>query len=102
MFAEWVHMEQKAEPGLEKQKPTWFPAPLSQRGRKPRLGFTPQTALGGAGAGGGRAKAGAQTEVLGVGTAVPLAVFRPRTQCCVFYGHRSPANQDVKANPYPP
>ena len=41
MFAEWVHMEQKAEPGLEKQKPTWFPAPLSQRGRKPRLRFTP-------------------------------------------------------------
>ena len=46
MFAEWVHMGQKAEPGLQKQKPIWFPAPLSQRGRKPRLGFTPRGGRG--------------------------------------------------------
>jgi hypothetical protein len=55
MFAEWVHMGQKVEPGLQKQKPIWFPAPLSQRGRKPTLGFTPPGGRGW----GGRSDSGA-------------------------------------------
>ena len=57
---------------------------------------------GGADGGGGRAKAGAWAEVLGVGMAVPLAVLRPRTQCCVFCGHRSLAASGRSGKPLSP
>ena len=56
----------------------------------------------GADGGGGRAKARAWAEVLGVGMAVPLAVLRPRTQCCVFCGHRSLAASGRSGKPLSP
>ena len=46
MFAEWVHMGQKAEPGLQKQKPIWFPAPLRGAGN-PRWDSPPRAGADG-------------------------------------------------------
>ena len=43
---------------------------------------------GGGKRGGGKAKARAWAEVLGVSMEVPLVVLRPRAQCCVSCGHR--------------